>query len=72
MDSERHAKLEDKLDKSGVFHTIEDLFPAKVNTFLERKLQSKRLDTENDSIKFLTKEKNRNISKFREIVKYTF
>lgn len=71
MDSERHAKLEDKLGKSGVFHTIEDLFPAKANTFLERKLQSKKTDTENDSIKFLTKEKNRNISKFRQIVKYT-
>ncbi|CEG81054.1 hypothetical protein RMATCC62417_15298 [Rhizopus microsporus] len=62
MDSERHAKLEDKLDKGGVFHTIEDLFPAKANTFLERKLQSKKTDTENDSIKFLTKEKNRNIN----------
>lgn len=56
-------ELEDDLDKHGVFEKIETLFPAKVNTFFEKKLKAK-VEEKKDAVKFLSKEKSRNISKF--------
>lgn len=68
-DTNNHSEnLEEKLNEKGVFDTIECLFPAKVNHFLEKRLQSKKTDVENDSIKFLKKDKNRNISKHQKCV----
>jgi hypothetical protein len=54
-------EIEDDLDKHGVFEKIETLFPAKINTFFEKKLKAK-VDEKKDAVKFLTKEKSRNIS----------
>ncbi|KAG0177062.1 hypothetical protein DFQ29_005302 [Apophysomyces sp. BC1021] len=54
-------QLEDRLDETGVFTKIEDLFPAKINTFFERRLKSK-IEEKKDAIKFLNKEKSRNIN----------
>lgn len=51
------------LKEEGAFEKIETLFPAKVNTFLEKKLTNTKATIQNDSIKFLSKDKNRNISK---------
>lgn len=55
------AEFEEVLHKTGVFAKIEDLFPAKVNTLFERKLKAK-LEERKDAIKFLSKEKSRNLS----------
>lgn len=55
--------LEDALDEAGVFSKLEDLFPAKVNLFFERKLKAK-IEERKDAVKFLSKEKSRNISKW--------
>ncbi|KAG1446827.1 hypothetical protein G6F56_009453 [Rhizopus delemar] len=52
--------LEDTLNKKGAFDIIETLFPAKTNDFFEKRLYKQ--EAENDSIKFLKKEKNRNIN----------
>lgn len=54
--------LEDDLDKHGVFEKIETLFPAKVNNFFEKRLKAK-IDEKKDAVKFLSREKSRNISK---------
>ncbi|KAI7869247.1 hypothetical protein BDF14DRAFT_1951245 [Spinellus fusiger] len=54
------SRLEDQLDQSGVFSKIEDLFPAKVNNFFERRMKGK-VEEKKDAIKFLSKEKSRNI-----------
>ena len=68
-DTNNHSEnLEEKLNEKGVFDTIECLFLAKVNHFLEKRLQSKKTDVENDSIKFLKKDKNRNISKKKSLL----
>lgn len=56
-------ELEDNLDKHGVFEKIESLFPAKINTFFDKKNKSK-IAEKKDAVKFLAKEKSRNISKF--------
>lgn len=56
-------EIEDDLDKHGVFEKIETLFPAKINTFFEKKLKAKVAEKK-DAVKFLSKEKSRNISKF--------
>jgi hypothetical protein len=61
--SNLHQKLEERLKEKGIFNTIESLFPAKENKFLEKRLQIKKIDVDNDLVKFLTKDKNRNISK---------
>lgn len=50
------------LDEKGAFEKIETLFPAKINTFLD-KLQQKKSVVAEDTVKFLTKEKNKNVSK---------
>lgn len=58
--------LQEALKEQGAFEKIEALFPAKVNTFLEKKLAQsnhKKAVVSDDLIKFLSKEKNRNISK---------
>lgn len=57
-------ELEDDLDKHGVFEKIETLFPAKVNNFFEKRLKAK-VDEKKDAVKFLSKEKSRNISKLQ-------
>lgn len=57
-------ELEDDLDKHGVFEKIETLFPAKVNNFFEKRLKAK-IDEKKDAVKFLSKEKSRNISKLQ-------
>jgi hypothetical protein len=59
------STLEETLKAQGEFEKIDALFPAKINTFLERKLAqtNQKATVQNDAIKFLTKEKNRNISK---------
>ncbi|RCH85758.1 hypothetical protein CU098_001424, partial [Rhizopus stolonifer] len=53
--------LEEMLTDQGVFNKIELLFAAKENKFFE-KIQSKKTVIETDSIRFLTKDKNRNIN----------
>lgn len=55
-------ELENALADGGVFEKIEDLFPAKVNLFFEKRLKAK-IEERKDAIKFLAKEKSRNISK---------
>jgi arginine deiminase len=60
---ETHDTLENILDEKGAFEKIESLFPAKVNTFLEKKLQQKKSIVHPDTVRFLSKEKNKNISK---------
>jgi hypothetical protein len=60
--SNLHQKLEERLKEKGIFNTIESLFPAKENKFLEKRLQIKKIDVDNDLVKFLTKDKNRNIN----------
>ncbi|KAG2233169.1 hypothetical protein INT48_005007 [Thamnidium elegans] len=56
--------MQDALKKQGAFEKIEALFPAKVNTFLEKRLAQTNNNTvvKNDSVKFLSKDKNRNIN----------
>lgn len=54
-------ELEEMLATQGIFGKIEDLFPAKVNLFFERKLKAK-IEERKDAVKFLTKEKTRNIN----------
>ncbi|KAI8096734.1 formin homology 2 domain-containing protein [Halteromyces radiatus] len=53
--------LEDALDENGVFTKIQDLFPAKVNTFFERRL-AKKAEEKKDAIRFLAKDKGKSIS----------
>jgi hypothetical protein len=55
--------LEDAMDENGVFVKIQDLFPAKVNTFFERRL-AKKSEEKKDAVRFLGKEKGRSISKY--------
>jgi arginine deiminase len=62
---ENHDTLEKILNEKGAFEMIENLFPAKVNTFLEKRLQQqKKLVVQTDTVRFLSKEKNKNISKY--------
>lgn len=58
--------MQEALKEQGAFEKIEALFPAKVNTFLEKRLAqtNTKAAVKNDSVKFLSKDKNRNISKF--------
>ncbi|KAI8989404.1 hypothetical protein BDB01DRAFT_848579 [Pilobolus umbonatus] len=49
--------IEETLNESGVFEIIEGMFPAKVNTFLGKKKESR-----NVSEQFLSKNKNKNIN----------
>lgn len=62
LDTVDENGLEDALDEAGVFSKLEDLFPAKVNLFFEKKLKAK-IEERKDAVKFLSKEKSRNISK---------
>jgi hypothetical protein len=62
LDDVDEMEIEDDLDKTGTFEKIESLFPAKVNLFFERRLKVK-IEEKKDAIKFLSKEKTRNISK---------
>ena len=56
--------MEKILNEKGAFGKLEELFPAKVNTFLEdRRIKQKNAIEKNDSVRFLSKEKNKNISK---------
>ena len=64
MDHEEDVHMEETLKVEGAFQKIEALFPAKVNTFLEgKKFANQKAEIKNDSIKFLSSDKNRNISK---------
>ena len=56
-------ELEDTLVDNGVFAKIDDLFPAKINLFFEKRMKAK-IEERKDAVKFLTKEKSHNISKF--------
>ena len=56
-------ELEDTLVDNGVFAKIDDLFPAKINLFFEKRMKAK-IEERKDAIKFLAKEKSHNISKF--------
>lgn len=56
------SQIEDDLDKYGVFERIEALFPAKANNFFEKRMKAK-VEEKKDAVKFLSKEKSRNISK---------
>ncbi|KAI9249024.1 armadillo-type protein, partial [Sporodiniella umbellata] len=58
MDEE---ELEENLDKFGVFENIVTLFPAKANNFFEKRMKAK-VEEKKDAIKFLSKEKSRNIN----------
>ncbi|KAI9280811.1 hypothetical protein BY458DRAFT_531768 [Sporodiniella umbellata] len=55
--------FEDALGTNGAFDMLDTLFTAKSNDLFERRLQSKQ-EAENEAIKFLKKEKNRNIKNF--------
>jgi hypothetical protein len=59
-------ELEVKLNNKGVFDTIETMFPAKINTFFEKRSIKKPEETK--TIKFLTRDKSKNISKFLPII----
>lgn len=65
-DDEDDMFMQEALKEQGAFQKIETLFPAKVNTFLEKRLaqSNKKAAIQNDSVKFLSKDKNRNISKY--------
>lgn len=65
LKDDEDSHLVEALKSEGAFDKIDALFPAKINTFLEKKFanSSQKLDVKNDSIKFLSKDKNRNISK---------
>ncbi|OBZ86184.1 Disheveled-associated activator of morphogenesis 1 [Choanephora cucurbitarum] len=55
--------MERLLNERGAFERIETLFPAKQNTFLEKKQLEMELNRKNDSVvRFLKKEKNKNIN----------
>lgn len=71
MDGDDDSHLVETLKLQGEFEKIDYLFPAKVNNFLERKLAqtSQKTAVQNDSVKFLSKEKNRNISKVFQLIK---
>lgn len=64
---EDDGSIQNALKVEGAFDKIETLFPAKVNTFLERRLAAQMAGqtsvVQDESIKFLSKDKNRNISK---------
>ena len=62
MEGVNEDELEDTLDETGVFAKIENLFPAKVNLFFEKRLKAK-IEERKDALKFLTKEKSHSISK---------
>lgn len=64
LKEEEDSQLVEALKSEGAFDKIDALFPAKVNTFLEKKFanSSQKLVVKNDAIKFLSKDKNRNIS----------
>ncbi|KAI8072909.1 formin homology 2 domain-containing protein [Gongronella butleri] len=55
------SALEDSLDDKGVFASIQELFPAKTNTFFERRL-AKKVEDKKDAVHFLTKDKAKSIS----------
>jgi hypothetical protein len=64
---EDDLSMEKALKEHGAFEKIEALFPAKVNTFLEKRLAAQnnlKADIKNDAINFLSKDKNRNISTY--------
>ncbi|RCH96222.1 hypothetical protein CU098_003906, partial [Rhizopus stolonifer] len=63
MKENEHDTMEQLLNEKGAFEKLETMFPAKVNTFLEKK-QLKVVDAKkNDTVvRFLTKEKNKNIN----------
>jgi hypothetical protein len=54
-------EIEDDLDKFGVFEKIVTLFPAKANNFFEKKIKAK-VEEKKDAIKFMSKDKSRNIN----------
>lgn len=55
-------EIEDMLDQDGVFSQIEELFPVKSNTVFEEKMRQKQMEKK-DAVRFLSKDKSRNISK---------
>lgn len=61
-------EIEDDLDKFGVFEKIVTLFPAKANNFFEKRIKAK-VEEKKDAIKFMSKDKSRNISKVKKICK---
>lgn len=63
VEDQDHDSMEEILSDKGAFDKLEELFPAKVNTFLENRRIKQSATEKNDSIRFLSKEKNKNISK---------
>lgn len=63
VENQDHDSMEEILSEKGAFEKLEELFPAKVNTFLENRRIKQSVAEKNDSIRFLSKEKNKNISK---------
>lgn len=59
------TEIEDDLDKFGVFEKIVTLFPAKANNFFEKRIKAK-VEEKKDAIKFMSKDKSRNISKVKK------
>ncbi|KAG1503645.1 hypothetical protein G6F53_010583 [Rhizopus delemar] len=55
------TEIEDDLDKFGVFEKIVTLFPAKANNFFEKRIKAK-VEEKKDAIKFMSKDKSRNIN----------
>lgn len=62
MDGINEKEFEEVLHRTGEFEKLESTFPAKVNTLFERKLKAK-MEERRDAVKFLSKEKTRNLSK---------
>ena len=68
VENRDHDSMEEILNEKGAFGKIEELFPAKVNTFLEnRRIKQNNATEKNDSVRFLNREKNKNISKLKQL-----
>jgi hypothetical protein len=62
LDGVKEDEIEDLLDADGVFSQIEELFPVKANTVFEEKMRQRQKEHK-DAVRFLSKDKSRNISK---------
>lgn len=62
LEGVNETEIEDLLDHDGVFAKIEELFPVKSNTVFEEKMQQRQAEKK-DAVRFLSKDKSRNMSK---------
>lgn len=66
LDGVNEDEIEDLLEQDGVFSKIEELFPVKSNTVFEEKMKQRQAEKK-DAVRFLSKDKSRNISKWNAI-----